>query len=151
MFIVGANQRLWTRLCQVLHREDLLQDPRFGSQADRAKHRPILIPILEAETYKYQTGELAEMLEKAGVPYAPVNTVDKAIMDPQTTARAMVVEVPHPRIPDLRLLGVPIKLSDTPGDVRMPPPLMGQHTAEVLKGLGYTEADIGVLRERKVI
>ncbi len=151
MFIVGANQRLWTRLCQVLHREDLLQDQRFGSQADRAKHRPILIPMLEAETRKYPTATLVEMLDRAGVPCAPVNTVDKVLLDPQVAARAMVVDVPHPRIPDLKLLGLPIKLSETPGDIRMPPPLMGEHTEALLKDLGYTEADIRTLRERKVV
>jgi crotonobetainyl-CoA:carnitine CoA-transferase CaiB-like acyl-CoA transferase len=72
-------------------------------------------------------------------------------MDPQTMAREMVVDVPHPLIPDLKLLGVPIKLSDTPGDVRLPPPIKGQHTEDVLTDLGYSAADIRALRERQVI
>lgn len=151
MFIVGSNQRLWTRLCQALRREDLLQDARFGSNMERVKYRHILVPILQGETQKYPTVELNEMLDKAGIPCAPVNTLDKVLTDPQIMAREMIVDVPHPRIADLKLLGVPIKLSDTPGDVRMPPPLKGQHTEDVLSELGYSEADIRAFRERRVI
>ena len=151
MFIVGSNQRLWTRLCQALRRDDLLQDPRFGSNMERVKHRDILIPILQGETQKYSTGLLNEMLDKAGVPCAPVNTLDRVLTDPQTLAREMVVEIRHPFIPDLKLLGIPIKLSDTPGHIRKPPPLKGQHTEEVLTELGYGAADIRALRERKVL
>jgi crotonobetainyl-CoA:carnitine CoA-transferase CaiB-like acyl-CoA transferase len=151
MFIVGANQRLWMRLCQALQREDLLQDPRFGSNTERVDHRDILIPILQAETAKHPTATLNEMLDKAGVPCAPVNTIDRVLHDPQTAARDMVVEVPHPLIPQLKLLGIPIKLSDTPGDIRLPPPLKGQHSEAILQELGYTEADISLFRERKVI
>jgi crotonobetainyl-CoA:carnitine CoA-transferase CaiB-like acyl-CoA transferase len=151
MFIVGSNQRLWTRLCQALRREDLLQDPRFGSNMERVKHRHILIPILQGETQKYPTAELNEMLDKGGIPCAAVNSLDKVLTDPQTMARNMVVDVPHPRIPDLKLLGMPIKLSATPGDVHLPPPLKGQHTEDVLTDLGYSEADIRSFQERRVI
>ena len=151
MFIVGSNQRLWTRLCEVLRRADLLQDPRFGSNMDRVKHRDILIPLLQDETQKYPTNVLHEMLGKAGVPCAPVNTLDHVLSDPQTLARDMVVDIPHPLIPNLKLLGLPIKLSETPGDVHRPPPLKGQHTDDVLSDLGYREADIETFRERQVI
>ena len=151
IFIVGSNQRLWIRLCQMLGREDLLQDPRFGSNKERVEHRHVLMPILQGETRKYPTAMLHEMLEKAGVPCAPVNTLDNVLTDPQTQARQMIVQIPHPLIPDLRLLGLPIKLSETPGAVRLPPPLKGQHTEEVLIDLGYSTADIKALRERQVI
>jgi crotonobetainyl-CoA:carnitine CoA-transferase CaiB-like acyl-CoA transferase len=151
IFIVGSNQRLWRRLCQALHREDLLQEARFGSNTERVKHRDILIPILQDETQKYPTATLNELLDEAGVPCAAVNTLDKVLTDPQTLARDMVVDIPHPLIPDLKLLGLPIKLSDTPGEVRMPPPLQGQHTEEVLADLGYSAADIRRFRERRVI
>jgi crotonobetainyl-CoA:carnitine CoA-transferase CaiB-like acyl-CoA transferase len=151
MFIAGANNRLWARLCQALGREDLLQDPRFATQADRVQHRQVLLPMLQGETGRYATADLTEILDKAGVPCAPVNTVDRVLMDPQTAARDMVQHVPHPLIPDLRLLGLPIKLGDTPGDIRMPPPLLGQHTEEVLADLGYSVAEMSALRERKAI
>jgi crotonobetainyl-CoA:carnitine CoA-transferase CaiB-like acyl-CoA transferase len=151
IFIVGSNQRLWTRFCQALHREDLLQDARFGSNIERVRHRDLLIPVLQGETQKYPTAVLNELLDKAGVPCAPVNTLDKVLSDPQTMARDMVVDIPHPLVPDLKLIGLPIKLGDTPGDVRMPPPLKGQHTEEVLRDLGYSEAEISALRERQVI
>jgi crotonobetainyl-CoA:carnitine CoA-transferase CaiB-like acyl-CoA transferase len=151
IFIVGSNQRLWIRLCQMLGREDLLQDPRFDSNKERVKHRHVLVPILQGETQKYPTAVLNEMLDKAGVPCAPVNTLDNVLTDPQTRAREMIVEIPHPLISDLRLLGLPIKLSLTPGDVRLPPPLKGQHTDEVLIDLGYCTADIAAFRARQVI
>jgi crotonobetainyl-CoA:carnitine CoA-transferase CaiB-like acyl-CoA transferase len=151
MFIVGSNQRLWTRLCQALRREDLLQDRRFASNMERVNHRHLLVPVLQGETQKYPTRVLNEMLDQAGVPCAPVNTLDDVLTDPQTLARDMVVDIPHPLIPDLKLLGLPIKLSTSPGDVRLPPPLKGQHTEEVLNDLGYNEADIERFRQRQAI
>jgi crotonobetainyl-CoA:carnitine CoA-transferase CaiB-like acyl-CoA transferase len=151
MFIVGSNQRLWTRLCQALRREDLLQDPRFASNMERVKHRHLLVPVLQGEIQKYPTRQLNEMLDEAGVPCAPVNTLDNVLTDPQTLVRDMVVDIPHPLIPDLKLLGLPVKLSASPGDVRLPPPLKGQHTEEVLIDLGYSAADIRAFRERQVI
>jgi crotonobetainyl-CoA:carnitine CoA-transferase CaiB-like acyl-CoA transferase len=151
MFIVGSNQRLWTRLCQALRREDLLQDPRFASNMERVKHRHLLVPVLQGEIQKYPTRELNEMLDEAGVPCAPVNTLDNVLTDPQTLVRDMIVDIPHPLIPDLKLLGLPVKLSASPGDVRLPPPLKGQHTEEVLIDLGYSAADIRAFRERQVI
>ena len=151
IFIVGSNQRLWIRLCQMLGREDLLQDPRFASNKERVKHRHILVPILQGETQKFPTTVLNELLDKASVPCAPVNTLDNVLTDPQTQAREMIVDIPHPLIPDLRLLGLPIKLSKTPGDVRLPPPLKGQHTEEVLIGMGYSLADINAFRARQVV
>jgi crotonobetainyl-CoA:carnitine CoA-transferase CaiB-like acyl-CoA transferase len=151
MFIVGSNQRLWTRLCQALRREDLLQDPRFASNMERVKHRHLLVPVLQGEIQKYPTRQLNELLDEAGVPCAPVNTLDNVLTDPQTLVRDMVVDIPHPLIPDLKLLGLPVKLSASPGDVRLPPPLKGQHTEEVLIDLGYSAADITAFRERQVI
>ena len=151
MFIVGSNQRLWTRLCQVLRREDLLQDPRFASNTERVKHRDLLVPVLQGETQKYPTRVLSEMLDQAGVPCAPGNTLDNVLSDPQTLARDMIVDTPHPLIPHLKLLGLPIKLSASPGDVRLPPPLKGQHTEEVLNDLGYNKADIRTFRQRQAI
>jgi crotonobetainyl-CoA:carnitine CoA-transferase CaiB-like acyl-CoA transferase len=151
VFIVGSNQRLWMRLCQALGRADLLQDARFGSNMERVRHRHVLVPILQSETRKYATTVLNGMLDRAGVPCAPVNTLDAVLADPQTRVRDMIVDIPHPLIPDLRLLGLPIKLSETPGDVRMPPPLKGQHTEEVLSSLGYKAADINAFRQRRVI
>ena len=151
IFIVGSNQRLWIRLCQALSREDLLQDPRFDSNQERVKHRHLLVPMLQAETQKYPTAVLSARLDDSGVPCAPVNTLDHVLNDPQTQAREMIVDVPHPLIPDLKLLGLPIKLGDTPGSLRLPPPLKGQHTEEVLIELGYRTVDITALRARQVI
>jgi crotonobetainyl-CoA:carnitine CoA-transferase CaiB-like acyl-CoA transferase len=151
MFIVGSNQRLWTRLCQALRREDLLQDPHFASNMERVNHRHLLVPVLQGETQKYPTRVLNELLDQVGVPCAPVNTLDHVLTDPQTLARDMVVDIPHPLIPELKLLGLAIKLSASAGDVRLPPPLKGQHTEEVLNDLGYNKADIRTFRQRQAI
>jgi crotonobetainyl-CoA:carnitine CoA-transferase CaiB-like acyl-CoA transferase len=151
IFIVGANQRLWTRLCQCLQREDLLQDPRFATQTDRVKHRTILVPLLQEEVKRYPTAQLAKILDEAGIPCAPVNTVAQALEDPQTQAREMIIPVSHPTIPALRLLGLPVKLSENPGEIRKPPPLLGQHTDEVLRELGYTDAEIERLHKTEVV
>jgi crotonobetainyl-CoA:carnitine CoA-transferase CaiB-like acyl-CoA transferase len=151
IFIVGSNQRLWIRLCQALCREDLLLDSRFESNQERVRHRHILVPMLQEETQKYSTARLTARLDQAGVPCAPVNTLDHVLTDPQTQAREMIIDVPHPLISDLRLLGLPIKLGATPGSIRLPPPLKGQHTEAVLLDLGYSTADIAALRARQVI
>ncbi|MBI2165646.1 MAG: CoA transferase [Chloroflexi bacterium] len=151
IFVAAANQRLWTRMCEALNRRDLLEDPRFATQPDRVKHRNVLVPILQSEIRKYDTEELVGVMDRAGVPSNRVNRIDDVMNDPQTHAREMVIQVPHPKIRDLKLLGIPVKLSQSPGSVRRPPPVTGQHTEEVLKELGYGDTQVKELRQKKVI
>jgi crotonobetainyl-CoA:carnitine CoA-transferase CaiB-like acyl-CoA transferase len=131
----GNNQKLWLRLCAVIGREDLPQDPRFATNADRMAHRPELVAELEAATMARDTAEWVEALLEAGVPAGPILDYAQVADDPHTRAREMVVEMEHPEAGTVRGLGIPIKLSATPGTIRRPAPLLGQHTDEILAEL----------------
>ncbi|HWR29720.1 MAG TPA: CoA transferase [Negativicutes bacterium] len=140
--IVGAgNERLWIKLCNILGKSELLQDPRFDTNSNRTAHVKELSAILN-EVFKHKTiNEWLEVLEKAELPCAPINTVETIVNDPQIKARNMIVEVEHPVAGHLKMAGVPIKMSATPGAVERPAPLLGQHTAELLHEiLGWDEA-----------
>ncbi len=141
--IVGAgNDRLWTKLCNILGKPELLTDPRFNTNGNRTAHVKELTAILN-EVFSTKTIEQwMEVLEAAELPCAPINTVDKIVNDPQIKARNMIVELEHPVAGHLKMAGVPVKMSVTPGAVERPAPLLGQHTAELLKEiLGWDEAE----------
>ncbi|HWR31241.1 MAG TPA: CoA transferase [Negativicutes bacterium] len=140
--IVGAgNDRLWIKLCNILGKPELLTDPRFDTNSNRTVHVKELSAILNAVFVGKTINEWMDVLETAELPCAPINTVEKIINDPQIKARNMIVEVEHPVAGHLKMAGVPVKMSLTPGAVERPAPLLGQHTAELLKEiLGWDEA-----------
>jgi crotonobetainyl-CoA:carnitine CoA-transferase CaiB-like acyl-CoA transferase len=149
---VGANnQRLWARLCAAIGREELIEDERFATNADRMDHRAELAEELEKTLTQKTTEEWVEIFLEAGFPAGPIYNYEQVFEDPHTQAREMVVEMEHPVEGTVRGLGIPVKLSETPGDIRRPAPLLGQHTEETLAELGYSRAEIADLRERKVI
>jgi crotonobetainyl-CoA:carnitine CoA-transferase CaiB-like acyl-CoA transferase len=136
MTIGASQQNFWTRFCgNILGAPELLEDPRFKTNADRVKHNDVLIPLLQAKLETRPTAHWLGLLQEAGIPAAPVLTHDKVFTHPQTVARDMVVEVEHAKAGRSRTLGVPIKLSETPGAVRRAAPALGQHTDEVLAEL----------------
>jgi crotonobetainyl-CoA:carnitine CoA-transferase CaiB-like acyl-CoA transferase len=151
-FIVGvANQGLWQRFCRAIQRPDLLEDPRFVTNDHRVAHRAECVQILNQI---FQNGTVAEWVATigdAGVPCGPINRVSEVVADPQVLARNMLVSIPHPNVPDLRVAGSPLKLTETPPRVRRHPPLLGQHNEEVLTELGYDAQGIARLRETGVI
>ena len=132
--IGGAAQRFWSLTCKVINREDLIDDTRFVLKADRVKNNVVLVDIMEKELLKKTTQEWFELLDAEGIPAGPVMNHEQMFSDPQTLARDMVTEVEHPTAGVTRLVGVPIKLSETPGSVRRPAPRHGEHTNEVLSG-----------------
>jgi CoA:oxalate CoA-transferase len=139
--IVGAgNERLWERLCNILGRPELIKDERFSTNALRTTNVKELTAILN-DIFKDKTiNEWLAVLEEAGLPCAPINTVDRIVNDPHIAARNMIVEVEHPVAGKLKMPGVPVKLSATPGSVDFPAPMLGQHTNEILKELlGWDE------------
>ncbi len=130
---VGASaQRFWSLTCKVIGCEELIDDPRFAGKAERVKNNKELVEILEKELVKKTTNEWFELLDAEGIPAGPVKNHKEMFSDPQTVAREMVVDIEHPTAGATKVLGIPIKLSDTPGSVRRPAPRHGEHTGEVL-------------------
>ena len=136
MTVAGNNQRLWARLCGAVGREDLVEDPRFATNEDRMANRPALVAELESVLERRDTAEWVQVLLEAGVPAGPINDYGHVFADPHTRAREMMVEMEHPVEGTVRGLGIPVKLSDTPGRIRRAAPLLGEHTDEILNELG---------------
>ena len=149
--IGGANQANWERLVRVLEAPEWLKDPRFASNSERMKHLGALVPLMNERIGKRKLGELLAALDAAGVPCGPINSIAQVASDPQALAREMVVELDHPRAGRTRALGLPVKLSATPGGVRRPAPTYGQHTREVLGEFGFSSAEIDDLYATKAV
>lgn len=147
----AGNDAQFTRFCKVLGLEDLPDDPRFKTNADRVNNRHVLIPLLRERFRTRKTDEWIAALEASSIPCAPINTLDRVFAHPQTQAREMLVEVEHPTIGQLKMVGLPYKLSGTPLGIYRHPPLLGEHTDEVLGELGYSPAEIEDLRARGII
>jgi len=131
---IGPNtQPLWRKFCSVIGRPELVEDPHFQDNPSRVAHRPALVALLETVLAAKTTAEWAGLLNAAGVPVGPVQTYDEVYADPQALARGMVADIVHPAAGRMRTLGIPVKLSETPGTLRRPAPLLGEHTAEVLR------------------
>src|SRR5213593_3765910 len=151
-FTVGANtDTLFEAFCHALGRRELLEDPRFADRGQRLEHRHSLAAEIEKTTGAEPRAHWLAKLDAAGVPAGPINTYPETLSDPHTLAREMVVDLVHPGAGPLKALGVPVKLSDTPGAVDRPAPLLGQHTDEILAELGYDDAARRRLRDAGVI
>jgi len=151
-FTVGAgSDRLFASLCALLGREELSQDARFASPASRAANRRALIAQIEPVTALKPRAHWLEALARAGVPAGPINNYAEALSDPQALARDMVVDLLHRGAGAIHALGVPVKLSETPGAVERPAPLLGEHSAEILRELCYSEMEEKALRAKGVI
>lgn len=145
-FTVGAaNQRNWERLLDAMEAPELADDPRFKTNIDRMSNlkelEAALTPIFKTRT----KGEWLDRMEKAGVPGGPVMDVCEMFDDPHAQARDMIPTVHHEKLGDVRTLGLPIKLSETPGKVATGAPLFGQHTSEVLGEYGFADDEISAL------
>ncbi|MGD9902674.1 MAG: CaiB/BaiF CoA transferase family protein [Vicinamibacterales bacterium] len=140
-----GNDALWQAFCRAADLPDLAADPRFASNAGRLEHYAALKPRLDAAFRSRTRADWSARLLAAGVPCGAVRTVEEVFADPQTAARGMVQRVTHATLGEVAVTGVPVKLSDTPGEVRLPPPVLGQHTAAVMAELGYDRATIAEL------
>jgi len=135
--IFASYPALWERFMNAMGLQHLANDPRFVSREQRTSNSAALHTILADIVLTKDTKHWVKVLEQAGVPVAPVNNAGQMIADEQVIAREMIVEQEHPTAGKIRVVGVPVKLSETPGSVRTPAPLLGEHTEEVLGQLGY--------------
>ena len=150
--VAVGNDAQYERLCELINRLDLFLDKRFRTNAERVRHRDVLIPVLADEFARRTVSWWEQKLEAAGIPCGPINTIAQAMSDPQVQAREMRVDLPHPLAGTVPMVGNPIKMSDTPVAYKTAPPTLGQHTDEVLKGLvGLDAAAIDLLRTRRII
>ncbi|MEE9274004.1 MAG: CaiB/BaiF CoA-transferase family protein, partial [bacterium] len=139
-----GNDALWGRFCDAMGLADLKEDPRFAVNADRVRNREALEPVLTALFAEREVAPTLEALRGAGIPCGPINDISQVLSEPQVLARDMVVDVDVPVAGPTKVTGVPIKLSGTPGAVRLPPPSLGQHTDEILERV--LEMDAGARR-----
>jgi CoA:oxalate CoA-transferase len=142
---------MWKRFARLIGREDLAEDPRFGTSDLRRRSRDYMNSIAESWLADKTRDEAVRQLVAAGVPAAAVNTVPEAVSDPQILARGMIVDVDHPRVGRLPLPGIVVKLSEDPGSIKTPAPDPGQHNGEILKHLGYSDAEITELKRKGTI
>ncbi len=152
-FIIGVGtERLWAKFIEVMGLQDTIgADPRYQTNADRLQHRQELHEALEAIFVTQPAEHWLSMFRPLGIPCGPINHLDETLNDPHIQARGMVLTMEHPVAGEIRMLGNPMHLSDTPVNYRLAPPTLGQHTEEVLKKLGYDQEAIAQLKEQGVI
>lgn len=143
-FVLGVGtEALWKKFVHMMQMDDGVgRDERFQTNALRTKNRDALIPALQKMFDEKPAGAWLELLAAAEIPAAPINTVEEALSDAQTLARKMIVQIEHPALGLARSIGNPIKFSETPVSYRLPPPMLGEHTNEILQGLGYSEKEV---------
>ena len=147
-----ANNSLWDRTCKALDRPDLIKDPRFDTEANRVTNRKVLVPLLNEILGARPADEWLARLDKAGVPAGRIKSVAEVCESAHLRARGMMVSLAHPKAGSIRVMGVPVRLHDTPGGAQAAPPLLGQHTDEVLtKLLRMPKARVEKLRAAGVV
>ena len=151
LILAVGNDSQFERFCAVAGCRELASDPRFATNAGRVRHREQLVPLLAERMRQRRRDDWLASLDAVKVPCGPINDLDEVFADPQVQARGMVNTVAHPHRAGLRLVASPLKLSATPVQLRRPPPLLGQHTDEVLAEIGIDATERARLRQLGVI
>lgn len=147
----ATGEKRWRKFCEVLAAPEWLEDPRFATNGGRYTHRLELAELIGAKLQSHTSEEWEEILNENGIPAGGIYQLDQALEHPQVKHREMVVELPHASMGMVRLLGLPVKLSETPGAIHRVPPRFGEHTDEVLRELGIGDAELAQLRASGVI
>ncbi len=151
LILAVGNDSQFAKFCEVAGAPALAQDPRYTRNAERVRNRATLVPML-AELIKLRTrGDWLTALEAAKVPCGPINDLAEVFADPQVQARDMTVELAHPLAGQVRLVASPMKFSSTPVQYRRPPPLLGEHSDDILREFGIDDAEIERLRLAHVL
>lgn len=144
--LIGCgNDRSYSRLCRAIGKPEMVSDPRFMDNKSRVANRRELIRLIETAMTRQTTVEWTEVLNAAGCPCGPVNDIAEALADPQSTYSKFTTEVEHPNAGVMRLLSPPFELGDTPAEVRVHAPLLGEHTRQILRDLGIADDQISEL------
>jgi len=151
VMIGAASDALFQRLATALEAPELARDPRFADNPARVRHRDALVTAVTERTRTHKSADLVALLRAAGVPSAPILTVDQVVHEPQTEASGMLVGAAHPRLPEYRSVGLPIQWDGRRPEVRRVPPLLGEHSADVLTTLGYTLDDVRTLKAQGLV
>ncbi len=151
LLVAGGNDRLFKILCDVIDMPQLVDDPNYGSNILRVENREVLVPIIQVRLLTKPRDDWLAKLRESGFPCGPVNAIDEVFSDPQLLHRDMLVTMDHTKIGEIKQIGAPLKFSETPCSPGLPPPMLGQHTDEVLKFIGYTEAEVAALKKDSVV
>lgn len=149
--IAAGTRRMWERLCQILTLEGLIEDPRFKTNPDRVQNKDELRDIIENKLREKTSEKWVEIFNTGGIACGPIYTIDQVFRDKQVLHRNMLLEVDHPTASKIKMIGFPIKMSRTPCTIALPPPLLGQHTEEILRELNYSDQEIEELRASGII
>jgi crotonobetainyl-CoA:carnitine CoA-transferase CaiB-like acyl-CoA transferase len=140
--IGAATQATWEQFCRALGLENLIEDPKFKIPGDRKARESELAELLESTLSRESTAYWLELLDKAGVVAGPIYNMEQVYHDPQVQAREMLIDLDDPELGILHNIGIPVKLSATPGRIRRRAPALGEHSVEVLQAAGFSEADV---------
>ena len=151
IYIAGTNDAFWKVLCKALGCEEWLADPRFATNEGRVAHRAVLEPMMEEHFAQHTCEALLEILLPAGMPCSAVQKVSDLMENEHTKARGSIIEYDYPGLGPIKAAANPMKLSDAPLEVRRLAPRVGEHTVEIMRGVGFSDGEIAALRDAKAV
>lgn len=149
--IAAGNNRLFKSLCTALEMPELVDDPRFESNSVRVQHRKELQQLIEERTLQYELDDLVNLMEQYNVPSCPINTLDRVLRDEQVNALNMIKPVEGFRVEDFRMVDLPFRINEERGQLQSFPPLLGEHTEEILSALNYSAEQLDQFKSKSVV